>query len=486
MKHLLVLAALLALTVGCSDEEGCKTPGAVRINGACNCPKGYKLDKSDGEECVSTATAAGASTADSGGSPDGGSVSAQLPFTTDAAAPSALVDSGGVPVPNTLSGPASFGSDAAASSPGSGLDGGSAEPTTPSPQDPITSSKDAAAAEPSEAAVQPCVVTTEACDGKDNDCDGAIDEDSVCRPAPVYTCPPGACAEWPMPDSIAGAKVAPKYTVGTEAVTDEVTKLVWQRHMPARPVPGCARTGGSCSHDEATAYCDQLTLAGASDWRLPSKIELESLQDDSLRSGVGVNYRLDASFTTTPGSYRVWTSSPIAADPQSHWAVDFVDGFSLTTTSTSGEGVMPRCVRGGRRASGSRYTIEAASVTDLWTGLQWQREANATPLMWQAAGSYCSTVGQGFRLPTKKELLTLIDVSRSGIPIDPDVFPDVFRANDNLAYWSSTLTLNSGYGGTVASVVVPAGGSDTQVNYGGSFVRTIDKSEDVGKVRCVR
>lgn len=493
MKHPILLAALLALAIGCGDDGPCKTPGAVRINGACNCPKGYKLDKSDGEECVSTASPnAGSSSSsssssdagpssDSGSSPDGATASVQPAFATDATAPTAHVDSG-APAPSTLPGQPAVATDAASTLPGGGFDSGSTPQTPPASQVPNTSGTDAAVAGPSDAASPACLVGTEACDGKDNDCDGAIDEDNVCTPAPVYTCPAGACAEWPMPDSIPGAKVAPKYTVGTDVVTDEITKLVWQRNMPAMPA-GCTSTNGGCTQDEARIYCDSLTLEGASDWRLPTKIELESLVDDTR--GGGSTFTHDPEFTSPKGSWRVWTASPVVFATGAYWTVEFADGMTLATLANNFEYKLPRCVRGGSRASGSRYLLSDDVAVDNWTGLQWQRKADLTLTGWQSAVARCPALGQGFRLPTKKELLTLVDASRAGIPLDPQVFPDAAQApNDQKGYWSSTLVNSASFGGNVAFVVFPSSTGDSTLSYGGSLPAAI--SGDQARVRCVR
>ena len=81
-------------------------------------------------------------------------------------------------------------------------------------------------------------------------------------------------------------------------------------------------------------------------------------------------------------------------------------------------------------APADRYTVSAVQglVTDLRTGLVWQQTPNTTLYTWTAAATYCRslTVGLtgGFRVPSFKELLTLIDPVRSRPAVDLKAFPN--------------------------------------------------------------
>src|SRR3712207_5444308 len=76
-----------------------------------------------------------------------------------------------------------------------------------------------------------------------------------------------------------------------------------------------------------------------------------------------------------------------------------------------------------------RYTINASQglVTDVRTGLVWQQAPNAMQYTWDAANTYCRglTLGgmTGFRIPTLKELMTLVDPTRVRPAIDTKAFP---------------------------------------------------------------
>ena len=72
---------------------------------------------------------------------------------------------------------------------------------------------------------------------------------------------------------------------GDDTVTDTCTGLMWQQNTADidgggfNPDPG---SGDRVSWCDALAYCEGLTLAGESDWRLPNVLEAQSIADYSL------------------------------------------------------------------------------------------------------------------------------------------------------------------------------------------------------------
>jgi hypothetical protein len=90
--------------------------------------------------------------------------------------------------------------------------------------------------------------------------------------------------------------------------------------------------------------------------------------------------------------------------------------------------------------SPSAYTDNGdGTVTDNVTGLMWQSPPTNTTMTQPAAVTYCTTMlatggHHDWRLPTKIELLSLVDYGRSTPSINP-VFTDFVSAY----YWSSTL-----------------------------------------------
>jgi hypothetical protein len=89
--------------------------------------------------------------------------------------------------------------------------------------------------------------------------------------------------------------------------------------------------------------------------------------------------------------------------------------------------------------SPSAYTDNGdGTVTDHVTGLMWQSPPTNATMTQPAAVTYCSTMlaaggHHDWRLPTKIELLSIVDYGRSSPSINP-----VFASVVSNAYWSST------------------------------------------------
>ena len=89
-------------------------------------------------------------------------------------------------------------------------------------------------------------------------------------------------------------------------------------------------------------------------------------------------------------------------------------------------GAAPRCYPN----SAFRFLVlDGGLVRDTLTRLVWQR--NVGPEMtWMEAQTYCSSLGPGFRLPTVKELESLLDLEvSSGAMIDQTAFPNTPEEN---------------------------------------------------------
>jgi hypothetical protein len=100
-----------------------------------------------------------------------------------------------------------------------------------------------------------------------------------------------------------------------------------------------------------------------------------------------------------------------------------------------------------------------ASYTDLGDGtvrdnvtcLNWQRDVPAGTYAWSEAGEYCaglSLAGSGWRLPTRIELVSLVDFTKGDpLPtIDTTAFPDTPAE----VFWSSSLAADTSSGTTYA------------------------------------
>jgi Protein of unknown function (DUF1566) len=90
-----------------------------------------------------------------------------------------------------------------------------------------------------------------------------------------------------------------------------------------------------------------------------------------------------------------------------------------------------------------RYAASGGVVVDSATHLTWQQPVATSGAddgngrsTWAHAKSYCASLGGGYRLPTVKELLTIVDFSRSNPAIDTS--DDAFPSTPAEAFWTAT------------------------------------------------
>lgn len=80
------------------------------------------------------------------------------------------------------------------------------------------------------------------------------------------------------------------------------------------------------------------------------------------------------------------------------------------------------------------YYEDANTVTDLKSGLTWKL-ALGSSLTWAQAKTYCQESGLHWRLPTEKELLSLVDLSKSS---GPTIDTTYFGTGTLGLFWSAT------------------------------------------------
>ena len=267
--------------------------------------------------------------------------------------------------------------------------------------------------------------------------------------------PPGCASDcgshkwacWPMPNPVGSGLPNPaQYTDGGDGtVLDELTCLTWQQTPPS----------GDFTWDEGLQYCDDLTLGGYDDWRLPTRIELTSIMDFTA-----ARTKVDASaFPDAPGGFHRTSSDWILTITQTGagagndfaWAFNMSDGIVSNAYSKTGRSAVPRCVRGNGAgeapsdpavAPPNLYMVGApGEVVDNYTGLVWQQGYSETRLSHDAAIEYCASLdlnGQAWRLPSIRELATLVDEAQVAPAIDRTAFPDTqYGSRSNDWYWAS-------------------------------------------------
>lgn len=86
-----------------------------------------------------------------------------------------------------------------------------------------------------------------------------------------------------------------------------------------------------------------------------------------------------------------------------------------------------------------RYELTSDTVLDRTTKLTWQRTLDGTLRTQEEAETYCSGLsiaGAGFRLPTVKELQTIVEVSRHAPALDTNAFPGILGSSS--MHWTSS------------------------------------------------
>jgi hypothetical protein len=205
-----------------------------------------------------------------------------------------------------------------------------------------------------------------------------------------------ASPAWPMPNPAASGLPNPaSYDTSTAGVVvDRVTGLAWQRDVGASTYVWA----------DALAACAALDGGG---WRLPSLLELVSTVDFT-RAAPAVD---PDAFPGTPAD-SFWTSTPVAGSAGDAWYLNFSTGFSYQ----GHQAFLPlyaRCVR-------------TAAAAPARPGLTWQVAESDGIFTFDEAAQYCGQLAggaAGWRLPSMKELQSIVDVTRADPALDPAAFP---------------------------------------------------------------
>jgi len=131
-----------------------------------------------------------------------------------------------------------------------------------------------------------------------------------------------------IPSGIALATTDTWFTNGDGTVTDVATGLIWQQEDD-----DIRRTNAN-----AMTYCQNLTLANNSNWRLPNAKELASIVDFRRE-----NPAIDRAAFPNTNPTRYWTATSNPNSSNSAWYVTFGSGIVISEEKVSLNFV--RCVR---------------------------------------------------------------------------------------------------------------------------------------------
>lgn len=234
---------------------------------------------------------------------------------------------------------------------------------------------------------------------------------------------------------------------------DRVTRLTWELKTDDGGPADADRefthegTGGFNDAPSYPAQVNATGLCGASDWRLPSLVELQSLVNHRAPAAGG-GLALDARAFPNVRALPHWAVEVLSYDTRYAFRADFMAGGVGFYGRSGALPVM--LVRGAPLPTAGRYTVLSDEVLDRATGLVWQRcvvgqtlvggscSGTASTLDWsaglEAARAKAAATGLAWRLPNIKELGSLMDLRVHGPALDREAFPWPAA----LGLWSST------------------------------------------------
>lgn len=268
----------------------------------------------------------------------------------------------------------------------------------------------------------------------------------------------------------------PSYTDnGDGTVTDNVTKLMWSK-SPDLNGDGIINYDDKISLEESEQSIKEFTLAGYTDWRIPTIKELYSLIDfsgidissysgtstEGLTPFIDTRYfdfgygdlsyerLIDAQILTTT----IYTSTTME-NAKTLFGVNFADGRikGYGLTSPKGEKKFYAYFVRGNSDYGKNDFVETedGTIVDKATGLMWMKDDSGKGMTWQEALEYAENYSYGgyddWRLPSVKELQSIVDYDRSPDFTSSAAISPLFNCTqitneagqkDYPAYWSST------------------------------------------------
>ena len=301
----------------------------------------------------------------------------------------------------------------------------------------------------------------------------------------------------------------PSYTDHkNNTITDNVTGLMWEKDM-----------GMKMTLKEATLKAKNSNLGGFSDWRVPTIKELYSLIlfTGKVKGATAIDSFIDTKYFTQPiGNTNIgereidaqtWSSTEYVGrtmkNDETVFGVNFVDGrikgYPKYNPRTQEENKMYfRMVRGNVDYGKNNFIDnEDGTISDLSTGLMWQKADDGKGKDWEEALSYAENLElanhSDWRLPNAKELQSIVDYSRSPQTTKSPAINPVFetteikdpegKSGQYPFFWTSTTHLD-GVNPNASAVYIAFGEAQGKMNgklmdvHGAGAQRSDPKSGD--------
>lgn len=260
----------------------------------------------------------------------------------------------------------------------------------------------------------------------------------------------------------------PSYTNnGDGTVTDNISGLMWEQDM-----------GEKITFTEAYSKAEASTLGGYTDWRIPSIKEVYSIilftgrvqGEQSVDMFINTDYFNqplgDVSIGEREIDAQTWSSTEYVGrtmnNDETIFGVNFVDGRikgypKYDPMSGEANKMYFRMVRENTNYGKNNFIDNGdGTISDLATGLMWQKADDGTSRDWKESLSYSENLNlasySDWRLPNTKELQSIVDYTRSpqtsGSPAIDPVF-ETTEINDPDGnggqypfFWTSTTHLD--------------------------------------------
>jgi hypothetical protein len=277
---------------------------------------------------------------------------------------------------------------------------------------------------------------------------------------------------------------------GDGTVSDLTTGLMWTKSADLNG-DGAITASDKLSLANALSGAESSTAAGHDDWRLPTIKELYSLilfdgtDVSACASGscpatpfIDTRY-FDFAYGDTSAGERVidaqfatstkYVSTTMNGD-ETMFGVNFADGrikgYGLSMRG-SDKTFFVLYVRGGSNYGQNIFVDNGnGTISDNATGLVWSQADSGAGMNWSDALAYCegsSVAGaDDWRLPSAKELQSIVDYSRSPATSNSAAIDPIFSVTsitneagetDYPFYWSSTTHADSSGRGAFAAYV---------------------------------
>lgn len=269
----------------------------------------------------------------------------------------------------------------------------------------------------------------------------------------------------------------PSYTDnGDGTITDNVTGLMWQKEM-----------GEQISYEEAESVAKSLNLGGYTDWRVPTIKELYSLilfsgqvnGETAIKNFIDEDYFVQPLGNTAIGEREIdaqtWSSTKYVGltfnTNETVFGVNFVDGrikgYSIYKNGVASKKYF-RMVRGNPFYGKNDFVDNNdGTISDLATGLMWQKADDGVARDWEEALSYAENLTLGghsdWRLPNIKELQSIVDYTRCPSVTNSPAIDPIFETTSIVDpdgvlgqypyFWSGTTHLDGANQNTAAAYI---------------------------------